>query len=99
MVKDKRPVLVFLMKTKLCINKMERIRIKVGFNNMFVVDCVGRSGGLSLLWNNELNLEIQNYNCRHINATIKTDGVVSGWKFTSFYGHSKATKRQGHGVG
>ena len=46
MMKEKKPNLVFLMETKLQRTKMENIIIKLGFSNMFVVECVGRSGGL-----------------------------------------------------
>jgi hypothetical protein len=61
MVKVKRPIVVFLMETKLRQVKMERIRYSLGFNNLFVVDSVGKSGGLALLWNEDAGLEIQNY--------------------------------------
>jgi hypothetical protein len=71
MVKVKRPIVVFLMETKLRQVKMERIRYSLGFNNLFVVNSVGKSGGLALLWNEDAGLEIQNYSRRHIHATIK----------------------------
>jgi hypothetical protein len=43
MVKYKKPSLVFLKETKLCRKKMESIHVKLGFANVFVVDCVGKS--------------------------------------------------------
>jgi hypothetical protein len=58
MVNEKKPNLVFLMETKLCQKKMEIIRIKLGFHNMFVVDCVGKNGGLALLWESDYDIEI-----------------------------------------
>lgn len=63
------------METKLRQNKMGSIRIKIGFNGMFVVDCVGRSGGLALLWSEGIDVEIQNYSRGHINAKVISDGV------------------------
>jgi exonuclease III len=60
LVKDKKPDLVFLMETKLRSKKMEIVRNKMGFSNMFVVDCIGRSGGLGLLWRDEAKVEVQN---------------------------------------
>jgi hypothetical protein len=42
---------------------------------MFMVDCVGCSGNLALLWKEEVELEIQNYSIRHINAVIKSEGM------------------------
>ena len=49
LVRTKKPIMVFLMETKSRKNKMERIRSKLGFPNMLVVDCVGKGGGLVLL--------------------------------------------------
>jgi hypothetical protein len=44
MVKEKTPNLVFLMETKSRRNKMEKIRTKLGFPNMFVVEVWARVG-------------------------------------------------------
>lgn len=60
---------------------------------MFVVDCVGKSGGLALLWQNEAGVDIQNFSRRHINATVSHPADISPWKLTSFYGHPEACKR------
>jgi hypothetical protein len=93
MVKVKRPTVVFLMETKMRQAKMEKIRCSLGFNNLFTVDCVGKSGGLALLWNEDMGLEIQNYSCRHIHAIVKNPAGGQAWKFTAFYGHPNASKR------
>jgi hypothetical protein len=84
--------LVFQKETKLASNKMAFIRQKVGLKNMFVMDSVGQSGGLALLWSEEVSLEIQNYSRRHIdtNITSPVDGLK--WKFIGFYEHSEAYK-------
>lgn len=70
--------MVFLMETILRRNKMERIRSRLGFPNMLVVDCVGKSGGLALLWTEDVDVEVQNYSKRHINAKICTKPSL-GW--------------------
>jgi hypothetical protein len=61
MVNEKRPTLVFLMETKMMNNKICFLKNKLGFDGMFVVDCVGRSGGLALFWKEEAHVTIQNY--------------------------------------
>jgi exonuclease III len=86
-VKHKRPVMVFLMETKLKGEKMEPIRYKMGFPNMFVVDCFGRSGEMTLLWGENINVEIQNFSQHHINGMIEDRFSGVPWKFTGFYGH------------
>lgn len=73
---------------------MEILRVKLGFEGMFVVDPIGRSGGLGLFWKEKDILEIQNYSRMHINAVVKTGEGTSEWKLTSFYGQPDWTKRQ-----
>jgi hypothetical protein len=81
------------METKLRGGKMEPIRCKLGFSNMFVVDCIGRSGGMALLWSENINVEIQNFSQRHINGMIEERSSGVPWKFTGFYGHPVPSKR------
>lgn len=72
---------------------MESVRIKTGFSNLFVVESVGRSGGLALFWDDDAGVTIQNFRRHHINAVISPKGGEPHWKFTSFYGHPEASKR------
>jgi hypothetical protein len=37
-----------------------------------MVDCIGRSGGLALMWDEEWIVDIQNYSQHHINGVIQT---------------------------
>jgi hypothetical protein len=93
-VKDKKPVLVFLMETKLMQQKADFLTKKLGFENIFVVDCKGRSGGLILLWKSDLSVEIHNYSRRHVNAIIKKNkNAGASWKFIGFYGNPESDKR------
>jgi hypothetical protein len=70
LVKEKKPKLVFLMKTKLQACCMETIKCWMGFESVFGVDSVGQSGGLALLWSDEMEMEIINYSRRHVNAKV-----------------------------
>jgi hypothetical protein len=94
LVKEKKPTLVFLMETKFFNKNCDFLRIKLGYDFMFVVDSVGRSGGLILLWKAVVNVEIQNYSRRHINAIVVNGGTEIKWKFTGFYGHPDTNKRK-----
>ena len=66
----------------------------LGFDGVFVVDPVDISGGLTLFWKDEVQLEIQNYIRRHINAVVKLQDGRSSWKFTGFYGYPNSAKRK-----
>ena len=85
LVSNKDPKIVFLMETKLEKIPMERTGCKMQFNNIFVMPCVNMVGGLALLWREEINLDIQTYSNRHIDAFIN-HGVDDAWWFTSFSG-------------
>lgn len=61
MVKDKKPSLVFLIEIKLNSSRLAYLKNKLGFEGCFVVDSMGRSEGLMLLWKNEMEIEIINY--------------------------------------
>jgi exonuclease III len=93
LVKENNPDILFLIETKCKKTKLEYLRVKLGYVGLFVVDPVGRSGGLALFWRNDVQLEIQNYSRRHINSLIKEGDRDSYWKLTSFYGHPDCTKR------
>jgi hypothetical protein len=85
-VKDKCTDLVFLMETKLRKNKMDGIRSKLNYENMLIVDCIGRSEGLAMLWREGFGIEVQNYSNRYISAKVSPSNERA-WFFTGFYGH------------
>ena len=97
-MRDKRPTILFLMETKSSKSTMEFFRVKFGFDGLFVVDLVGRSGGLLLLWKEKNEVEIQNCTCRHINAVIKHLYNTSPWRFMGFYGHPNPAKNMSLGL-
>jgi hypothetical protein len=93
MVKEKKPSYVFLMETLSTKKYLENIKIRIGFDGLFVAEPVGRSGGLALLWKKECDIEIYNYSRHHINAIVRDDESSPLWKLTGFYGHPKSARR------
>jgi hypothetical protein len=93
LVKDKSPSIVFLMETYSSKGYMEKVRCRLGFDCLFVVDPVGRSGGLALFWKKSANIEIYNYSRYHIQALVKDNDGNDIWKFTGFYGNPSRDKR------
>ncbi|GKV09429.1 hypothetical protein SLEP1_g20934 [Rubroshorea leprosula] len=82
----KKPAVVFLCETLLDIRGMEKVRRRLGFRHCFVVDRVGRSGGLAMLWNPDIQLSLLSYSQNHIDMEVEGMGS-SHWRFTSYYGH------------
>ncbi|XP_041024388.1 uncharacterized protein LOC121264998 [Juglans microcarpa x Juglans regia] len=54
LVKIHKPSILFLMETKLHMKNLEAFKLKLGFQCVFSVEGVGRSGGMILLWADEL---------------------------------------------
>lgn len=46
------------------------------FDSCFSVDCVGRSGGLDLLWKNSVDVAISGYSNNCIDAMISCGGCL-----------------------
>jgi hypothetical protein len=93
MVKIKHPHLLFLMETKVSIDRLQNLRIAMGFEGLLSVDPVGRSGGLALFWKGFHLVELLSYSRRHISVSIKNMGSGVPWKFTGFYGHPDPSQR------
>ena len=86
LVKRYNPLILFLSETKRKSGEMEWLRSRWGFENCLTVDSVGRSGGLALLWRQEVSLEILSYSNHHIDAKIGNTNNGEDWRFTGFYG-------------
>ncbi|GLT59335.1 hypothetical protein SLA2020_321600 [Shorea laevis] len=64
---------------------MERVKRRLGFQHCFTVERTGRSGGLAVLWDKQVQLHLQSYSANHIDMEVA--GVVQDkWRFTGFYG-------------
>lgn len=59
----------------------------MGFRNGFVVNCAGKSGGLALLWKEDINFEILNFSSNLIHGVLHLDVGDSQKSFiTGVYG-------------
>jgi hypothetical protein len=79
MAKEKKPKFMFLMETRCSKVTIERLRSKLGFEGLFMVDPIRRSGGLALLWRECRELEIFNYSWNHINVVAKAEDDSPLW--------------------
>ena len=67
---------------------MRWIQNDIPYRGMFVVLSVRQSGGLALLWIEEIDLHIQTFTLNHIDALIMDD-PVNPWQLIGFYGWSE----------
>ena len=80
-------LVLFLSETKVKSSKMEWLRSKWGYDSCLIVEAVGRSGGLALLWKQEVTVEVQSFSSNHIDARIDNTTNGDEWRFTGFYGN------------
>lgn len=88
-----RPEVVFLFETLASTSKVEEVRIKLGFESALAVECVGRSGGICVLWKYESRCSVVSFSIHHIDLTINDDkhGV---WRLTGYYGQPDRNRRK-----
>ena len=87
------PNFVFLSKTKLKKNSMDKKEGNVGFINGLVIPSHGRSGGLALLWRKDISADVQSYLDRHIDAIV-TESSGFKWRIIGFYGNPEVYRRK-----
>ncbi|KAL2925745.1 Copper homeostasis protein cutC-like protein, partial [Bienertia sinuspersici] len=63
-----------------------------GFHGVFI-DCAGHRGGLALLWNPELEVELLSMSLYHIDCRICWLNREEWWRFTRLYGWCEGNTR------
>ncbi|KAL5773786.1 hypothetical protein ACOSQ2_013710 [Xanthoceras sorbifolium] len=87
------PTVVFFIETLFMHDSLERLRVLFGFSGKLVIDRVGHSGGLCLLWSDSVEVDLITFPCHHIDTKIKSPGGFI-WRFTGFYGYLEGSQRQ-----
>jgi hypothetical protein len=84
--------IVFLMETRLTFCNLEFLRVHLGMGSCFGVDRHGYGGGLPLLWDSCITIQIRSFSDYHIDAEVLLSDGLS-WRITGFYGHPEAALR------
>ncbi|KAL9659758.1 hypothetical protein QQ045_024567 [Rhodiola kirilowii] len=78
------------METKKKAADRDLIKWRLGFHNCFSVDGRGRSGGLMMLWYENIEVEILSFSFNHIDSIVKDK---CEFRLTSFYGEPAVSDR------
>ncbi|KAF7826560.1 reverse transcriptase [Senna tora] len=89
-----KPSLLFLMETKARKNKVEFLRRKLRFDKVFVVEAIGRSGGLALFWKNSVVLQVMDSCANFIHTAIQLSSQGQVFLMTFMYGHPDFSDRR-----
>lgn len=84
LVRQEKPELVCLKETKSSVGEVEFVKWKLGFRHCLGVVADERRGGLGLMWDDEMKVDIKVYN-----LNVKEDQ----WHFTLFYGDPVTSNR------
>lgn len=78
LVRENKPEFLFLIETISVRNTVEGIMRSMVYMNSFVVDRVGRSGGLAIGWKANVDYTISSYSQNHIDV-IFNERNVAAW--------------------
>ncbi|XP_074374197.1 uncharacterized protein LOC141714582 [Apium graveolens] len=93
LVKNRKPDILFLSETISDANKIEKLRVKLGFAQGFSVVRIGRSGGLALFWKTNVDCSIMGYSQNHIDLAVNVHSVAN-WRLTLYYGFPERARRK-----
>lgn len=92
-IRQKKPTFIFLCETVGRRSKMEWIQRRLGYEGLFVVEPIGRSGGLALLWKEKEHATLISYSKNHIDVSVSVEDMQK-WRLTGFYGEPKRAQRR-----
>ncbi|KAL7129060.1 hypothetical protein ABFS83_13G037900 [Erythranthe nasuta] len=84
-IRRHNPKLVFLSKTKAASTLGNKLMNKWNLFGL-AVDRVGRSGGLALFWQKDIQVELVSFSQNHIDAGVMENTSCTKWRFTGIYG-------------
>ena len=93
LVSTKKPKMVFLMEVKVGRNQVERVKNKIQFDGLFMVDSVRGGGGLALMWKEKDWVSLMSFSRNHVDVRVNIPEMVL-WRLTCFYGHPERNRRK-----
>ncbi|KAK2661602.1 hypothetical protein Ddye_000176 [Dipteronia dyeriana] len=84
--------MMILFETKVSHVVMESVRVKLGFGGKLVVNNVWRSGGVGMLWNEGVSIDLISYTQSQIDVKVISHGSME-WRLTGFYSHPDESQR------
>lgn len=94
-VKSQKPSYVFVSKVKCCNSvQIEKIVRSLKFNFFEFVPAIGKSGGLLLMWRQDLNIKVIVSSSSFINCMVFCNHSPTSWQLTCIYGPPIPTHKQ-----
>jgi hypothetical protein len=86
------PAIFCILETQISKSRAEVLSNSLGYDRAFAVGSEGRSGGICILWNNDLNINILGQSKYHVDVSV--EGISeSTWRLTAVYGEAQTSLR------
>lgn len=85
-----KPKLVFLCETKLSVMQMNNVGKKLKLESCFAVSSKSKSGGLAMLWSQDIKVDIASFSDHHIDAEVEVENGKH-MRCIGVYGHPEAS--------
>lgn len=95
LIRKFRPSMIFLSETKMQDHRIDGVQRRMGFPCGFNVSPIGKSGGLSLWWDANLEVEICLSSKNVIDARVRSVGEVCWMQVTGVYGTAYRMEKAG----
>lgn len=92
-VRQEKPVFLFLCETMAKRSRLEWVKNKLGFEGLITVDPVGKSGGIALMWKEKDQAELISLSQYHIDVKVYIPDMQE-WHLTGIYGDPDKNKRR-----
>ena len=79
------PDIGFLMETRLKANEIDGLRLIFQNFNFFMVDSIGQSGGLILMWKKQINIYVSSFSSHHIDFSLLNEAGIELWRGCGIY--------------
>ena len=73
--------------------QMNKVRRKLKFDGCFSVNRSGLGGGLAMLWNSDIEVNIASFSCHHIDVEVSTE-KRKNLRCTKIYGSPEASQKR-----
>lgn len=92
LVRVRNPDVIFLFETLSFSVRLEALRVKLKFDFCLSLDCIGHSGGITVLWRSNTNVSVLGYSRNHIDLLVSD--LNGNWRLTGFYGFPERGRRR-----
>lgn len=81
------------METKLKRDWLRKVQDRCKLKYGLIVPSDGKKGGLAMLWEEGITVDLRTYSQTHIDALVDGGKGVGWWHLTGFYGNSDTCRR------